>query len=216
MPTGSHEDLQIKQDDKFFSRLMSKEASTANSSARVYYGGASGAVPFLWELQPGTPKHPSAHTTLPPLTPPPSYYCNPKSKSIQNNKNRKTNLMGYILRFPCRWKNHMETSSSSSFSSSSPSSSVTSYGSSPLPSMTNMNRKLHKRDSFPVCTRSVDVVCGVVQDDEEEGCGLSPTSTLCFGVKVRRGSLKLGFQGCYSKSKNTLMSIVSPSHSLNN
>ncbi|KAF8392435.1 hypothetical protein HHK36_022777 [Tetracentron sinense] len=45
--------LQIKQDDKFFSRLISKESTKANSSFRVYYGDASGAVPFMWESQPG-------------------------------------------------------------------------------------------------------------------------------------------------------------------
>ncbi|KAF5187269.1 Alkylated dna repair protein, partial [Thalictrum thalictroides] len=66
-------DLQIKQDDKFFSMLLSKET---NSSFRVYYGGASGAVPFVWESQPGTPKNKYCDTSLPPLTPPPSYQSN--------------------------------------------------------------------------------------------------------------------------------------------
>ncbi|XP_059654834.1 uncharacterized protein LOC132301611 [Cornus florida] len=46
-----------------------------NPSFRVYYG-VSGAVPFMWESQPGTPKHTSCDTSLPPLTPPPSYYFN--------------------------------------------------------------------------------------------------------------------------------------------
>nr|XP_025609073.1 uncharacterized protein LOC112702308 isoform X2 [Arachis hypogaea]XP_025664026.1 uncharacterized protein LOC112762405 [Arachis hypogaea] len=46
--------FRIKQDDKFFSRLMSKETSMANSSSRVFYYGESSvaAVPFVWEEQP--------------------------------------------------------------------------------------------------------------------------------------------------------------------
>ncbi|KAJ4704284.1 Alkylated DNA repair protein [Melia azedarach] len=74
--------IQIKQDDKFFSRLLSKENSSANPSFRVYYGGGAGAVPFLWESRPGTPKCALSETSLPPLTPPPSYYSN----SDKNNK----------------------------------------------------------------------------------------------------------------------------------
>ncbi|XAR66010.1 hypothetical protein NMG60_11012045 [Bertholletia excelsa] len=68
--------LQIKQDDKFFSRLLSRESSNtkAEASFRVlYYGGAAGSVPFVWESQPGTPRNPFFFSSLPPLTPPPSY-----------------------------------------------------------------------------------------------------------------------------------------------
>ncbi|RDY03285.1 hypothetical protein CR513_13143, partial [Mucuna pruriens] len=80
---GNHVSIEksfrIKEGDRFFSRLMSKETSMANSSSRVfYYGETSIAVPFMWEAQPGTPKHPSSETCLPPLTPPPSYYSNSK------------------------------------------------------------------------------------------------------------------------------------------
>ncbi|RVX02991.1 hypothetical protein CK203_016672 [Vitis vinifera] len=47
------ESLQIKEEGRLFSRLLSKESSMANSSYRVlYYAGASGAVPFMWEIQP--------------------------------------------------------------------------------------------------------------------------------------------------------------------
>ncbi|WJX58967.1 hypothetical protein P8452_44365 [Trifolium repens] len=45
--------FRIKQDDKFFSRLKSKEASSANTSSRImYYGETSIAIPFVWEAQP--------------------------------------------------------------------------------------------------------------------------------------------------------------------
>ncbi|XP_041001765.1 uncharacterized protein LOC121247496 [Juglans microcarpa x Juglans regia] len=80
--------LDLKENDKFFSRLMAKETSAPNSSCRVlYYGRASSAVPFTWESQPGTPKHAaiSESSFIPALqiTPPPnSHYCaNSKSKS---------------------------------------------------------------------------------------------------------------------------------------
>ncbi|KAK4755450.1 hypothetical protein SAY87_009207 [Trapa incisa] len=65
-------------DGKFFSRLVSKESSSiTNSSFRVYYAGVAGKVPFMWESQPGTPKHAlfassDSFSDLPPLTPPPS------------------------------------------------------------------------------------------------------------------------------------------------
>ncbi|KAI4302655.1 hypothetical protein MLD38_038376 [Melastoma candidum] len=64
----------IRSEDGFFSRLLSKETSLANPSFRVYYGGIPGSIPFLWETQPGTPKHVLHNDPLPPLTPPPSYY----------------------------------------------------------------------------------------------------------------------------------------------
>ncbi|TKY47617.1 hypothetical protein E2542_SST29677 [Spatholobus suberectus] len=51
--------FQITKDDRFFSRLMAKEASTPNTSSRIfYYGETSVAVPFTWEAQPGTPQTP--------------------------------------------------------------------------------------------------------------------------------------------------------------
>ncbi|KAK4783510.1 hypothetical protein SAY86_007884 [Trapa natans] len=64
---------------KLLSRLVSKESSSvANSSFRVYYAGVAGAVPFVWESQPGTPKHAlfasDSFSDLPPLTPPPSSF----------------------------------------------------------------------------------------------------------------------------------------------
>ncbi|ESW13701.1 hypothetical protein PHAVU_008G218400 [Phaseolus vulgaris] len=112
--------FRIKEDDRFFSRLMSKETSKANSSSRVfYYGETSIAVPFTWEAQPGTPKHPSSVTSLPPLTPPPSYYSN--SKSSNKRRNSKANIFSCILpRFMTgSRKDHGSPASSRSSSSSS-------------------------------------------------------------------------------------------------
>ncbi|XWS74522.1 hypothetical protein CRYUN_Cryun01aG0005100 [Craigia yunnanensis] len=196
--------LQIKQDDKFFSRLMSKETSMANSSCRVYYGGASGAVPFMWESQPGTPKNPSCDTTLPPLTPPPSYHSSFKSKSKQKRSMKPillSSIFPWLISTPR--KNHASPSSSrSSTSSSSSWSSVHGSSSSPLANI--MNPKFHRRSYFS-CSRSPVHNC--MDDDDEEGLG-SPTSTLCFGVKSRNLN---EFRGCQSmvNMKKALLSIVS-------
>ncbi|KAI3705001.1 hypothetical protein L1987_75231 [Smallanthus sonchifolius] len=52
------------------------EGNGVGESFRVlYYGSAAaGSVPFMWESQPGTPKHALTESSLPPLTPPPSYH----------------------------------------------------------------------------------------------------------------------------------------------
>ncbi|OIT27156.1 PREDICTED: uncharacterized protein LOC109214328 [Nicotiana attenuata] len=79
--------LLIKDDDKFFSRLLSKENSNkGESSFKFYYyeGSCSSSIPFHWESEPGTPKHSFANTILnPPLTPPPSYQSISHLKSLQ-------------------------------------------------------------------------------------------------------------------------------------
>ncbi|KAJ8476035.1 hypothetical protein OPV22_019762 [Ensete ventricosum] len=72
--------LLIKQDDKFHSRLLSRENSSVNPSLRVYYGVAAGAVPFQWESEPGTPKNIVSDGNLPPLSPPPSYFSSPRNR----------------------------------------------------------------------------------------------------------------------------------------
>uniref|UniRef100_A0A5B7BWH0 Uncharacterized protein n=1 Tax=Davidia involucrata TaxID=16924 RepID=A0A5B7BWH0_DAVIN len=184
-----HKCLQIKEDDKFFCRLLSKESSNkAESSSRVlYYGGASGAVPFMWESQPGTPKHTFSNgTSLPPLTPPPSYQFNSKvKKSMQ--KGSKPKFLHTI--FP-RMASKKSIISSYSVSSSSSSS----YS---LPS-TPTNPYLHRSRST--------IHFGV--DDDDEQAGGSPTSTLCFGF--RHGVSRELRGGHHSKVnvKNALLSMI--------
>ncbi|KAK8631313.1 hypothetical protein V6N13_080067 [Hibiscus sabdariffa] len=117
-----NESLEIKQDAKFFSRLLSKEkSSVGNPSCRVYYGGVSGSIPFTWESQPGTPKHEfSATSLIPPLTPPPSYYSKSNPKSIKKRP-RSGLLHALFRRIMSLNSNEMANavpSSPSSFSSS--------------------------------------------------------------------------------------------------
>lgn len=111
--------FRIKQDDRFFSKIITKEeTSGANSSSRVfYYGETSVAIPFVWEAQPGIPKHPLSENFLPPLTPPPSYYSNfSKSDTNKRRESSKANIFSCILpRFVAcsRRKTHVSTPSSS-------------------------------------------------------------------------------------------------------
>ncbi|KAL6853587.1 hypothetical protein ACP4OV_019616 [Aristida adscensionis] len=70
--------LRIKQDGKFYERLLTRESSAANPSFR-YYWAEPGSVPFVWESQPGTPKDAArtAAGALPAITPPPAYLLRP-------------------------------------------------------------------------------------------------------------------------------------------
>ncbi|TKW31229.1 hypothetical protein SEVIR_2G091500v4 [Setaria viridis] len=69
----------------FSSRILSRDRSNvANASFRVYYSLGAGTVPFLWESKPGTPKSSvtpaSAASSMPPISPPPSYQSRSQSK----------------------------------------------------------------------------------------------------------------------------------------
>lgn len=177
--------LQIQQHDKFFSRLLSKETSIANPSFRVYYGGLPGSVPFLWESQPGTPKSKFCDDTLPPLTPPPSYYTNYSNEKALKKTSR-SNLLQTL--FPKRYtkKTQMPSSPSPSFWSSSSSSSDSS-----LVDNTINSSKCQVRSRFSCPSSSFDSL--MFGDDDEEHVG-SPTSTLCFGFRrvTRTGGHRAG------------------------
>lgn len=187
----------IKQDNKFFTRIMSKETSIANSSCRIYYGGASGAVPFMWESRPGTPKHNTFPNTSvnPPLTPPPSYYSTPKSKSM-HKRSWKQSLMNTIFpRLTIISHNGKKKtthdvspssfmSSNTTLSSSSSSSSSSSFYSSSSPSCGFKNSKSQNSSLFS-CSRS-PIHCIInsnerEEDDDNEQNVRSPISTLCYG-----------------------------------
>ncbi|CAI9782345.1 unnamed protein product [Fraxinus pennsylvanica] len=90
--------FRIKHDDeKIFSRLLSKETSKSNPSFRVYYGDVSSAVPFVWETTPGTPKHTFSDNSIPPLTPPPSYYSN-KNVNKSSSKHSRSKILYNLLK----------------------------------------------------------------------------------------------------------------------
>lgn len=170
-PELPQKSLPMKQDDKFFSRVLSKESSMANPSFKVYYGGLPGNVPFMWESQPGTPKHKFSEETLPPLTPPPSYYSrNPTKKPFK--KHSRSNLLHTLfLKISLNKKNHLPQSPSSTSSSSS------SLFSKSDSSMRVPMNSCGSRFSSP--SSSFDFR----GDYEEEGVVGSPTSTFCFGFR---------------------------------
>ncbi|KAL0375423.1 UNVERIFIED_CONTAM: hypothetical protein Sradi_3458000 [Sesamum radiatum] len=132
-------------DDKFFTRLLSKESSKSNPSFRVYYGDhVPSSVPFMWETRPGTPKHTSSHNShIPPLTPPPSYYTNNFTNSSKNHSCRSKLLFHTFLRRMNPKKPHSPSSHSptSSFSSLSCSSSSRSSFSDPVMTPTYAHKR---------------------------------------------------------------------------
>ncbi|KAJ6765436.1 hypothetical protein OIU79_021603 [Salix purpurea] len=184
--------LQIKQDDRFFSRLMSKENSMANPSFRVYHGGVSVAVPFVWESQPGTPKHTFCEKITPPLTPPPSYYTNYSKKPTK--KHTRSNLLRLLFPRNNLWKTNV-SSSSANLSKNPSSASWSSSSSSSTLLSSSTPKRYHERSRFASRRSSFD---SRVSDDAEESdnLGSSHTSNLCFGIGGRTTSTG-GLGGCY-------------------
>lgn len=181
--------LQIKQDDKFFSRLLSKESSMSKPSFRMAV-----AVPFVWESQPGTPKYTFSEDTLPPLTPPPSYFVNSNKKNKPLKKRSRSNI--FLALFPklnLKKKNILSPSSPSSpsslWSTSDHSSKVVPMGK-------------HGRRRFLSFGSSFDFR----GDDEEESASASATTTsttskLCFGISRSTSTLaSIGFRGSSRRS----------------
>lgn len=161
----------------------------SNLSNEAYHGEESASVPFVWESQPGTPKVRFKENSLPPLTPPPSYFQNATKKPIikakNNNKNSPKSSFLQTL-FPKRANTRKgggvrsQTTGSSniwSYSSSSPSSSSSSsFSSSSL-----------RPTSYSV--PSSPMINSRKEEKEEDLCEVS-SSGLCFGNARSRG--------CYS------------------
>ncbi|GFQ05322.1 hypothetical protein PHJA_002676300 [Phtheirospermum japonicum] len=193
-------------DNKFISRLLSRErynsTKQGDSSFRVlYYAGAAGSVPFLWESQPGTPKHTFNNNPPPPLTPPPYYQSSPPANPLLHKKNSKNSkkLNSIFQKNPSKKINNANSPLYSSSSSSSFSSSY-SLPSTPVRERKNNNTK----------ARSGSTVQLEGDEDEYVEAGeCSPNSTLCFGP--RSGSPSRRVKGYYypiKSVKKVVMSIV--------
>lgn len=205
------------EDDRFLSKLLSRDAS-ANSSSRIfYYGRNTGAVPFLWESRPGTPKH-HRHcpdNPLPPLTPPPSYFMSPGSRLLvtpdwNSNLKKQPKMLGALLSklslsSPRKPHYVSPASSSGSTSSSSSSSSSWSLGSrgrkQSRVKLSSLEFEYHE-EGLTDFNRHPDV-----QDEE---CVSSPRSVMGFGNARKSKSGTRLFRGCYPvpSMKNKLLSIV--------
>ncbi|XP_010683548.2 uncharacterized protein LOC104898203 [Beta vulgaris subsp. vulgaris] len=190
--------LPIKEDNKFFSRFLTKESSTANPSFRVYYGGNSVAVPFVWEAKPGTPKHTKHNFSnveenkdyLPPLTPPPSYYLNQPKKVPSNNGSKRYSSKIFLGLFPKSLHRRQISSASSSSSStlSCHSSSMlvsdsmrrSSERSSSLSLSPSLRRERRRTLSSPGSL--FDLIVNGHEDNDEQEDVKSPRSVMCFGL----------------------------------
>ncbi|KAI3748902.1 hypothetical protein L6452_12321 [Arctium lappa] len=146
----------------------------------LYYGDASaGSVPFMWESQPGTPKHALTESFLPPLTPPPSFQNHMLTK---HSSSKRSSFLRTVFLASSRKTAHVEAAPPppSSFSSCSISSSSSSNSSSHLNSPTRKTGVWRRRSA---------VKFGLEEDygGGGDGGGGSPTSTLCFGGGFRKG-----------------------------
>lgn len=96
-PSKPQSPLRITHEGEFYARLLTRESSLGNPSFR-YYGAGTGAVPFVWESQPGTPKDAYSCRMLataaagvgPVITPPPSYYLHGVPLGRANRRHGKT------------------------------------------------------------------------------------------------------------------------------
>ncbi|GER50898.1 hypothetical protein STAS_28224 [Striga asiatica] len=95
--SSKDDDDDNNNNNNFFSKLSRERhnpSKQGDASFRVpYYGGAHCAVPFLWESEPGTPKHPHGHgLTTPPLTPPPYYFRGPHVQSSNKTTTKSSSI----------------------------------------------------------------------------------------------------------------------------
>uniref|UniRef100_A0A804QMF7 Uncharacterized protein n=1 Tax=Zea mays TaxID=4577 RepID=A0A804QMF7_MAIZE len=179
-------------------RFLCKDdaSSVSNPSFRVYYGVASaGSVPFMWESAPGTPKHAMSSATLPPLTPPPSYYKGAaKTKFAKSQSSKKllsskppSSFVQSIL--PKLRRSHTMPVPSRSPSAPAPAPPRESAQVQCARSRGNRLLLASPRSSFSSNSRGDDD-----NDDEDAGAAAtaSPTSTLCFRTRhSRRGTGRL-------------------------
>ncbi|PWA77920.1 hypothetical protein CTI12_AA219600 [Artemisia annua] len=136
--------------------------NSGESSFRVLYYGNASSVPFMWESHPGTPKHATTESSLPPLTPPPAY--NFFSQTYKSS-NQPTSLRTLFLSPSVKNNPHSSTSDSS----------ISSYDSS-LKTTTSLRSLFLDSSSRKGHVGSVN--CG-----EDSG---SPRSILCFGGGSRK------------------------------
>ncbi|CAM0879703.1 unnamed protein product [Alopecurus aequalis] len=178
------------------SRLLTRDSTAAAApSFRVYYGVASaGAVPFLWESQPGTPKKDAASdAAMPPLTPPPSYYAAAKADARDGKAGgRKGGILGSILprlgmaRRRTRPASGSPTSSSFSSASSTSSPTFSSFRGTQSPACSSMRGGGSSRIHAPSSCSSMRGGGGssrMSSFSDEDDMAVS-SAAACFGVRA--------------------------------
>ncbi|CAN6337308.1 unnamed protein product [Urochloa humidicola] len=109
-PSKPQSPLRITHDGEFYARLLTKESSLGNPSFRYYYGAGPGAVPFVWESQPGTPKDAYSSSSrmmlgaaaAPAITPPPSYHLRGGAPPLGHHHGSRRHA-GRYCRYKLRW-----------------------------------------------------------------------------------------------------------------
>ncbi|KAL9677332.1 hypothetical protein QQ045_005560 [Rhodiola kirilowii] len=202
--------LVIKQDDKFFSRLLSRDLSMSRTNKNGSFRGLPSSVPFTWESQPGTPKHQfySSASQPPPLTPPPSYYSAHSHKNqikIRHTSSSKSTGLFNKLNF-FKWRVNNINAIVSAHQPSSPSISSYSFSSSPSSfacSSTTTRSSSLRRIRFGSWGGSSSSNSSKAHDHEEDSV-VSPSSTLCF--MTRR---KISRNAVWDLQKKELISMAS-------
>jgi hypothetical protein len=108
--------ISTKKDGSFGAKIAEaptrERSSLANASFRVYYSLRAGAVPFLWESAPGTPKNTAAVSpaetvspgtagdaeVLRPLSPPPPYLSSQMKATRSRSSSWLAAAAGGVLR----------------------------------------------------------------------------------------------------------------------
>ncbi|XWS71931.1 hypothetical protein CRYUN_Cryun03dG0180900 [Craigia yunnanensis] len=173
----SQKSLRIKHHDDFFTRRSSREVSIINLSFEDYHGGASVAIPFNWESEPGTPKVKSREIpSLPPLTPPPSYFYSTQKRTIKNHSKHKLLDTIFPKRSCRKTRVKLSPASSSSSSASSSRSSSPWQRSYSVPSSPIRASNLYAQNELSRAKLFCDS-----RANEEEHEYKSSVSTPCFG-----------------------------------
>ena len=199
--------LKLKQDDKKgSSKRVTRDVSMANLSTEDYHVGASVAVPFTWESQPGTPKIKFREKPLPPLTPPPSYFYNTPKRPTK--KLSKSSLLDSIFPKRSTRKTNLPVSPASSSSSSSSSSRLSSSWSATCsvpssPMKISKSRGSYNGMSSPRQNFHPRIMMLNHDDQDLENECEYPVSTFCFGGIGRGASARS--RGCYASMIKVLL-----------
>ncbi|KAK9940951.1 hypothetical protein M0R45_017583 [Rubus argutus] len=168
-------------------------ANLSSSLDEDYHGRASASVsvPFDWESQPGTPKSKFHQAlTLPPLTPPPSYFYTTNSTKRPKRKSKYSKSLLLFNIFPKLQSRKASTPSSPASSSSSPSNSRSSSSSA-------SSTAYYSVPSSPVST-PVTKHCARVRTMSNPRVQLEFDSGMLCPHEYGYGSSASTTSGCYS------------------
>ncbi|GAV89664.1 hypothetical protein CFOL_v3_33078 [Cephalotus follicularis] len=95
----------VKGIEFFCDKVLSRNCPM-DCSSRVFYNMGTEGVPFKWEMQPGTPKHPPKEDTMQPLIPPPALLSLGLPKPRINNEEPKASMKTRLMFWKHSKKRH--------------------------------------------------------------------------------------------------------------